>query len=54
MEDQNDMEDKETYIYPDCRIDPANGYMDAPALYEDMRSMDMLEIIGSGCIHGWR
>ncbi len=48
MEDQNDMEDEETYMYPDCRIDPANGYFDAPLLYEDMRSMDMLEIIGLG------
>lgn len=47
MEEQDDTEPKE-YVYSDCRIQPANGEFDAPALYEDMRVMDMVECIGLG------
>lgn len=40
--------DKEYYTYDDCIVEPANGDYDAPVLYKDMRTIDMLEIIGLG------
>jgi hypothetical protein len=43
-----DQDDTVEYIYNDCRIDPANGEFDWLPLYEDMRTQDMLEIIGLG------
>ena len=47
MEDQNDTEVEE-FVYSDCRIQRADGELDAPALYDDMRVMDMVECIGLG------
>jgi len=47
MDDQKDTVLKE-YVYSDCRIRPADSELDAPALYEDMRVMDMIECIGLG------
>lgn len=40
--------DNEYYTYKDCIVEPANGDYDADALYADMRTIDMLEIIGLG------
>mgnify|MGYP006253892231 CR=1 FL=1 len=34
--------------YSDCRIEVAQGDFDLPQLYDDMRTMDMLECIGLG------
>lgn len=40
--------DNEYYTYKDCIVEPANGDYDADDLYADMRTIDMLEIIGLG------
>ena len=37
-----------TYAYDDCTIEQANGELEAPLLYEDIRMADMLECIGLG------
>lgn len=36
------------YVYSDCTIEQANGDLEAPLLYEDVRMADMLECIGLG------
>ncbi len=38
----------DVYVYDDCTIHPAVGEFDWLPLYEDMRTQDMLEIIGLG------
>ncbi len=47
MPDQEDIVD-ETYVYEDCSIHTAVAEFDWLPLYEDMRTQDMLEIIGLG------
>ena len=40
--------DDDEIKYKDCIVMKANGYFDAPQLYHDLRTIDMLEIIGLG------
>jgi hypothetical protein len=40
--------DDDEIKYKDCVVMKANGYFDAPQLYEDLRIIDILEVIGLG------